>query len=87
MKSSPALGASCREGSRRGTLLSMSRYGTPMYAPSQHAYVFITIEEPGKTPKLKRWRGRTCKGIREKAKKFYPKDAHLGFGKCIYITD
>jgi hypothetical protein len=57
-----------------------------MYRARQHAYVFVTIEKKGETPKLKRWRGESCKSIQKAARKAYP-GAHLGFGACIYITD
>lgn len=64
----------------------MSRTGTPMYRASQHAYVFVTVERKGEPPKIKRWRGKSCKSIQRSARKAYP-GARLQFGKCIYITD
>lgn len=64
----------------------MARTGTPMYSARQHAYVYVTIEKKGEAPRLKRWRGKSCKSIQRSARKAYP-GAKLQFGACVYITD
>jgi hypothetical protein len=63
----------------------MSRLGIPMYTATQHAYIWVTIEEDGKSS-FGRWRGLSCKSIHRTIKKLHP-NAHLYFGACVYITD
>ena len=63
----------------------MSKYGTPMYAPSQECRCFVTIEEPGKPPKLRMFKGGSFAAIKKAAKTKYP-EAVLSFGRSFWVT-
>lgn len=62
------------------------RYGgKPVWRRGQEVLVFVTVEEKGRAPYIRRWRGSTCKGIKAAARKKYA-GARLGFGDCVYRT-
>jgi hypothetical protein len=63
----------------------MGRYGTPMYAPRQECRCFVTVEEPGKSPRLRTFTGSSFAAIRKAAKSKYP-NAKLSFGKSFWVT-
>jgi len=80
------LGQECEIKRAGATLDRMSRTGIPMYAPAQHAYVNVTIDQPGAAVHIRRWKGRSCKSVKAAAKKAYPR-AKLGFGRCWWVVD
>lgn len=55
-------------------------HGVPMYRPAaEKKRVFVTIEYPDGTVKLKLWHSWSVRSIRRSAKELYP-TCHLQFG-------